>query len=92
MARVAGTVMLKNEHSLMAPLLRDHAPLFGAEDLFIFHNGSTEPAVLAALAAFEHEGVHVDRSYPTEDCRQKSRPRDGIALALDEEPAREEAI
>ena len=65
MARVACTVMLKDEVTLTAPFLRYHSALFGAENLYVVDNGTTEPHVLEILASFEREGVHVDRSFPT---------------------------
>jgi hypothetical protein len=65
MVRIACTVMLKDEISLTEPFLRYHAALFGAENLYVFDNGTTDPTVLDILNAFEREGVHVNRSFTT---------------------------
>lgn len=67
MARVACTVMLKDEVTLTAPFLDYHAALFGFENLYVVDNGTTEPEVLAVLERFESAGGHVDRSFSTRD-------------------------
>jgi len=74
LARVACTVMLKNEHALVGAFLRYHANLFGAENLFVFDNGTTDQETLETLARFEAEGVNVDRSFPEkQDYTQKGK-------------------
>lgn len=65
--RIACTVMLRDERALVGPFLRYHAELFGAENLYVIDNGSTDPVVIDVLASFEREGVHVDRSHPNVD-------------------------
>jgi hypothetical protein len=88
MARVACTVMLKDEVSLTAPFLRYHAALFGADNLYVVDNGTTEPDVMKVLAAFEQEGVHVDRSFHTaEDYRRKGEIIGDLVKRLDNQAA-----
>lgn len=67
LARVACTVMLKNEHALVNAFLHYHANLFGPQNLFVVDNGSTDPITLRYLAEFEAKGVNVDRSFTTAD-------------------------
>ena len=67
MAQVACLVMLKNE-SVVAPcFIGYHAALFGAENIYVFDNGSTEPAVLSLLDHFEVQGGHVERRFASTD-------------------------
>jgi hypothetical protein len=65
MARIACLMMQKNEVLLLKPWLLHHGHLFGFENLFVWDNGSTEPAVLAILAQFKALGVTVDSSHAT---------------------------
>jgi hypothetical protein len=65
LARVACTVMQKNEGTLLRPFLRYHAALFGAENIYVVDNGSTDLAVIGELAAAEREGVCIDRTHGT---------------------------
>ena len=84
--RVACTVMLKDERVLIEPFLRYHAELFGAENLYVIDNGSTDPVVLDILTAFEQEGVHIDRSHPTmDDYRNKGGLIADLVKRLDSE-------
>lgn len=84
MARVACTVMLKNEHALVGAFLRYHANLFGAENLFVFDNGTTDQETLETLARFEAEGVNVDRSFPAkQDYTQKGKIVGNLVKRLD---------
>ena len=84
--RVACTVMLKDERVLVEPFLRYHAELFGAENLYVIDNGSTDPVVLDSLSAFEREGVHIDRSHPTmDDYRNKGGLIADLVKRLDSE-------
>ena len=76
MARVACTVMLKNEVTLTAPFLAYHAALFGAKNLYVIDNGTTEPSVLKTLAKWKRRGVHVDRSHS----RAEDYPRKGTII------------
>jgi len=72
MARVACMVMLKNERELTPRFLAYHAALFGAENLYVFDNGSTDPQVQTDLRRFEALGVHVERGLSTiEDFHRK---------------------
>ncbi len=85
MARVACTVMLRNEPALVGAFLRYHADLFGAENLFVIDNGSTDLTTLACLSAFEAEGANIDRSFPTqEDYTQKGRIIGDLVKRLDQ--------
>jgi hypothetical protein len=84
MARVACTVMLKDEVTLTEPFLRYHAALFGAENLYVFDNGTSEPDVLKVLGDFERKGGHVDHSFTTaEDFRRKGDIVGGLVKRLD---------
>lgn len=65
MARVACMVMLKNERTMTPRFIGYHAALFGAENIYIFDNGSTDPEVLAELERFEALGAQVERRYST---------------------------
>lgn len=67
MTRVACLMMQKNEVLLLRPWLLYHGYLFGYENLFVYDNGSSEPAVKAILAQFRTLGVNVDKSHPTPD-------------------------
>ncbi len=76
--------MLKNEPTLVNTFLRYHASLFGAENLFVVDNGSTDLATLRCLLEFEAEGVHVDRSYPTlQDYMRKGKIIGDLVTRLD---------
>lgn len=84
MARVACTVMLKNEHALVGAFLRYHANLFGAENLFVVDNGTTDQETLETLARFEAEGVNVDRSFSRkQDYTQKGKIVGNLIKRLD---------
>lgn len=62
-ARVAVVMMQKDQTRLLDPWLRYNAFIFGASNLYILDNGSTDPAVLARLEQAESEGVRVIRDY-----------------------------
>lgn len=84
MARVACTVMLKDEVTLTAPFLDYHAALFGAANVYVVDNGTTEPEVLAVLERFERAGGHVDRSFPMkEDYLRKGEIVSDLVKRLD---------
>ena len=59
-------MMQKNEADLLRPWVAYHAYLFGAENLYIFDNGSDDPDVIQQLEYVEGQGVTVDRSHPKE--------------------------
>lgn len=61
--RVACMMMQKDEEFLLDPWLRYHAYLFGAENLFVLDNGSTQPDVLRRLERAETDGVTVIREF-----------------------------
>jgi hypothetical protein len=58
-------MMQKNEVLLLKPWLLHHGHLFGYENLFVYDNGSTEPAVREILTQFSALGVNVDASHTT---------------------------
>ena len=66
--RVACVMMQRDETDLLEPWLAYHAHLFGVANLYVFDNGSTDPAVLATLARYAEAGAHIDRTH--------SAPRD----------------
>jgi hypothetical protein len=66
MARVACTVMLKDERAHVGPFLAYHSYLFGASNIFVVDNGSSDPEVLRQLAEFKERGGHVDNSHAGE--------------------------
>ena len=61
--RVACVMMQKDEAHVLGSWLAYHGYLFGLQNLWVFDNGSTLPAVLATLAAFEGQGVNIIRSF-----------------------------
>lgn len=65
--RIACIMMQKNEASLLWPWIRYHAELFGAENLYIFDNGSSCDSVLGCLQKAVALGVHVDKRYWRQD-------------------------
>ncbi len=75
--RIACIMMQKNEISLVGPWIRYHAALVGAENLYVFDNGSTEPAVRRCLQEAQSMGVHVDWRYG----RQADFARKGDIIA-----------
>ncbi len=84
MAKVACMVMLKNERTLTSLFIGYHADLFRPENMFVFDNGSTDPAVLAALDRLEEQGGHVDRRYfSPEDFRLKGTVLGDLIKRLD---------
>lgn len=62
-ARVGVVMMQKDEIRLLDPWLRYSAFIFGASNLHVLDNGSTDPVVLARLEQAEAEGVRVIRDY-----------------------------
>ena len=70
--RIACLMMQKDEVDLLEPWLAYHANLFGAENLYVWDNGSTELAVADVLTAWrDHLGaLTLDLSAP-EDFRRK---------------------
>ena len=84
MARVACLTMLRNELALTPPFIAYHAALFGAENLYVFDNGSTDAGMLAMLDRIEASGVHVDRRYGTaEDFGRKGKVLGDLIERLD---------
>jgi hypothetical protein len=65
MSRIACLMMQKDEVLLLKPWLLHHGYLFGYENLFVYDNGSTAPAVKEILAQFAALGVNVDDSHAT---------------------------
>ena len=65
MARVACTMMQKDESVLLEPWLKYHGNLFGFENIFLFDNGSIIPSVNDTLAKYEYKGIHLNRSFLT---------------------------
>lgn len=63
MARVRCIMMQRDEHLLLDAWVRHYAYLFGFENLLIFDNGSTDPAVLDTLTQYETAGVSVLREH-----------------------------
>lgn len=62
-ARVACFMMQKNEQNLLDIWLRYHSHIFGAENLFVLDNGSTDPNVRRRLRQAEEAGVTVIWEY-----------------------------
>ncbi len=60
---VAVVMMQRDEALLLDPWLRYHATVFGASNLTVLDNGSTNPGVLQRLEQAESEGVRVIRDY-----------------------------
>jgi hypothetical protein len=78
--------MQKNEGTLLRPFLRYHAALFGAENIYVVDNGSTDLAVIGELAAAEREGVCIDRTHGTiEDYLAKGNIIGDLVKRLDQD-------
>jgi hypothetical protein len=56
-------MMQKDEDTLLLPWVLYHGALFGFESLFVFDNGSVDPAVIAGLEVAAGLGVTVDRRF-----------------------------
>ena len=67
MSHVACIVMLKNERTLTPRFLAYHVALFGAENIYVFDNGSTDSDIGTELSKFEMAGGHVYRDFTTSD-------------------------
>jgi hypothetical protein len=61
--RVAIISMMKNEGSLVRLWFSYHARIFGAENIFIFDNGSTDRKMIDALRDAEEAGATVNYSF-----------------------------
>jgi len=55
--------MQKNEDDLLVPWIQYHSELFGAENLYIYDNGSTSPAITQILSDAKLKGVNVYFEY-----------------------------
>ncbi|MBK4991013.1 glycosyltransferase family 2 protein [Pseudomonas sp. S36] len=62
---IACLMMQKNEGQLLEAWITYHSKLFGAENIFIYDNGSVDEATLSVLNKAELAGVNVDYSYNT---------------------------
>lgn len=63
--RIACLMMQKNEREILAPWLAYHADLFGAENIFVYDNGSTCGITKEILKRYADQGVNVDYSRKT---------------------------
>ena len=61
--RVAVIAMVKDEPLLIRLWFSYHARIFGAENIFIFDNGSTDPEMINALRDAKIAGANVDYSF-----------------------------
>jgi hypothetical protein len=61
--KVACLMMQKDEPSLLGAWLTYHGNLFGFANLFVFDNGSVNPAVATILQRYGALGVHIDRDH-----------------------------
>lgn len=61
--KVACLMMQKNEAQLLAPWIQYYSRLFGAENLYIYDNGSTMSDVLHLLDQAEEAGLNVNRAH-----------------------------
>jgi hypothetical protein len=78
-------MMQKNENILLPVWVNYHTSLFGAENVYIFDNGSTDSLVIKQLNAAEARGVHVIRDRNTkEDFANKGEIVAAQIRALDE--------
>ncbi len=86
MAQVACLVMLKNERVVAPCFIGYHAALFGAENVYVFDNGSTDPVVLSLLDCFEAQGGHVERRFATtQDFHRKGSILGDLIKRLEQE-------
>lgn len=71
--RIACIMMQRNEKTLLKPWVEYYSDLFGASNLFIFDNGSTNEKVKTYLEKIRQErGIHVDCSHQSSvDFRRK---------------------
>ncbi|WP_310225163.1 glycosyltransferase family 2 protein [Sphingobium xenophagum] len=56
-------MMQKNEEDLLGPWIQYHSELFGAENLYVYDNGSTSPIISEILADAQAKGVNVYLEY-----------------------------
>jgi hypothetical protein len=61
--RVLAVMMQRDEARLLGPWITWHAALFGAPNLLVLDNGSTDPEVAATLERAEASGVMVLRGF-----------------------------
>ena len=61
--KVACLMMQKNEEDLLGPWIQYHSELFGAENLYVYDNGSTSPIISEILADAQAKGVNVYLEY-----------------------------
>jgi ubiquinone/menaquinone biosynthesis C-methylase UbiE len=78
--KVACFMMQKNEYLLVEHWCRYHAAMFGAKNLFVFDNGSTDPRTIAQLASAAADGVNVDLTFTKkQDFATKGEVLGGLA-------------
>jgi hypothetical protein len=62
--RIAAISMIKNEDCLLEPWIKYHSKIFGAENIYIFDNGSSTKKCLEVLQEAEQSGINVNRDSP----------------------------
>lgn len=71
---IAILMMQKNEKDLLEPWIKYHADLFGAENIYIYDNGSTDKNVLLLLDKYKEEGIFVEKKFSSKaDFESKGR-------------------
>jgi hypothetical protein len=61
--RIAAVSMIKNEDRLLEPWIKYHSKIFGAENIYIFDNGSSTKECLRVLQEAEQGGINVNRDF-----------------------------
>ena len=79
-------MMQKNETLLLDPWIKYHTSLLGSDHVFVYDNGSTDPAVLRILHNAEQTGLNVFWEHARqEDFTNKGEIIAGLIKRLDEE-------
>lgn len=64
---IAILMMQKNEKDLLEPWIKYHADLFGAENLYIYDNGSTDEEVISILKKYGDLGISVEKRFSSKE-------------------------
>lgn len=65
--KFAAILMQKNEGSILKVWIEHYIKIFGADCIFIFDNGSTDPVTLEVLKASEAAGISVDYRFSSRE-------------------------
>lgn len=85
--RVACIMMQKNERDLLAPWIAHHSRLFGAENLYVFDNGSTDKETISILQNTEQEITVNFTRKSRDDFERKGEIIAGLIKSFDKQDA-----